>query len=82
MVSIDFEVNRCLKSPAFETTRKHVYRDMFSDDAADTPYLLACAANDFIDAIVKCWEQYDNEEKVDEFLSIIKEHCAHRGRIL
>lgn len=80
MVSIDFTVCRCPIETSFNITRKQVYRDQFSDDEPDTPYLLACAANDFIDSIVKCWEQSDEDDDVEEFLSIIKEHCSHRRR--
>ena len=79
MVSIDYTICRCPIETSFNITRKQVYRDQFSDVAADTPYLLACAANEFIDSILKCWEQSDND-KVEEFLFIIKEHCSLAGR--
>lgn len=80
MVSIDFTVCRCPVETSFNITRKQVYRDQFSDDAADTPYLLASAANDFIDSIVKCWEQSDDDSSVEDFLSFIITHCANSRR--
>lgn len=80
MVSIDFTVCRCPVETSFNITRKHVFRDQFSDDAPDTPYLLACAANEFIDAIVKCWEASESD-KVEEFYSVIKEHCKCQERL-
>lgn len=75
MVSIDYTVCRCPVETSFNITRKQVYRDQFSDDAEDTPYLLACAANEFIDSIIKCWEQSEEPYKVNDFLAAIQTHC-------
>lgn len=80
MVSIDYTVCRCPVETSFNITRKQVYRDQFSDDEPDTPYLLACAANEFIDSIIQCWEQSNDSDKVEEFLSTIKYHCEHHRR--
>ena len=85
MIRIKFEIEKTISASSFSdlnrelTVRKYYLNEEVNEtDPTDSSYLLACRVCDFMDAIIKCME--DDEDDIDAFRSLVKDKARFVGK--
>lgn len=85
MIKIKFEIEKSINASSFSdlnrelTVRKYYMNEEVNEtDPTDASYLLACKVCDFMDAIVKCME--DDDDDIDVFRSLVKDKARFVGK--